>query len=131
MIWYNQSSLPLSVVAPTNHPRQPVTAMSPTKQRIRPQLKRFNGLSWNAVLAIVSVVFVIQLALLALVLWLPGRSNIWVAVGLIGLAGTLAAWLALGWFAAGESSGRRTADAISLPMSCTARSWRCVSANLA
>ena len=73
--------------------------MPPTKQWIRPYLKRFSGLSWNAVLAIVSVVFVIQLALLALVLWLPGRSNVWVAVGLIGLAGTLAAWLALGWFA--------------------------------
>ena len=84
--------------------------MPPTKQRIRPQLKRFSGLSWNAVLAIVSVVFVIQLALLALVLWLPGRSNVWVAVGLIGLAGTLAAWLALGWFAGQMTRQRRTAD---------------------
>ena len=84
--------------------------MPPIEQRIRPQLKRFSGLSWNAVLAIVSVVFVIQLGLLALVLWLPGRSNIWVAVGLIGLAGTLAAWLALGWFAGQMTRQRRTAD---------------------
>lgn len=83
--------------------------MTPPLEPTRPSLKRLKNLSWNAVLAVVSVAFVVQLGLLALAIWRPGRSNAWVAVALIGLAGTLAAWLVLGWFAGQMTQQRRTA----------------------
>ncbi|MFZ5918757.1 MAG: GAF domain-containing sensor histidine kinase [Chloroflexota bacterium] len=70
--------------------------------------RRARGLRWAVPLAMLGLVAVHQWLWQALRAWLPPAWHFWLAVGLDGLSGSVAAWLALDWLAANAVRQERT-----------------------